>query len=62
VILINICNILKINLDPIRILSRNIAVNNTLAGRCVKEFEKLKNSQLNPKILAQIYGQEPEKN
>lgn len=32
--------------DPVSILSKNIAVNNVLAGRCVKELDKIKNAPL----------------
>ena len=51
-----IYNIYNIHVDPVKILSKNIAVNKTIAGRCVKEIEKTKTTQINPKSLGPLFS------
>lgn len=44
--------------DPVSILSKNIAVNNVLAGRCVKEIDRTKNVQLKEKSTGLVLSQD----
>lgn len=45
--------------DPVKVLSKNLAVHKTIAGRCVNELEKSKVTTLKPKQLGAIFSKEP---
>jgi hypothetical protein len=40
--MVNYKDFVLINIDPVNMLTKNLAVHKTIAGRCVKEFEKSK--------------------